>query len=197
MISINGLKLIIDEICVFKDISITLLPSAICYLIGDNGSGKTSLLRILSGIQKQSDGKISCGKNNNQNIQNSLYIGHNTAIKNELSVLENIMIWSKIYDSIEKVDAAIHYFNLYDVVNKKCYELSAGNKQKVALTRLLTCNADFWLLDEVDQNLDQKNQTLLDRLIITKANNRGIIIFATQNHPRIKSAHTINMQDYE
>lgn len=201
MLTLNQINLSINGNDVFSDISMTFLPTSITYLTGPNGSGKTSLLRMLAGIQKPSSGKITFGKEaiaqKNMPRPYCVYIGHQAGIKPELSVIDNIINWSRFYNSPETVSAALHFFNLTEYANHKCYELSAGNRQKVVLTRLLACNSRLWLLDEVDQNLDKQNQDLLDRLIISKADNGGIVIMTTHETPRIKSAKIMSMVDYE
>lgn len=197
MLSAHKLGFNINNVEIFSDFSFQLTSSTITYLQGSNGSGKTSLLRMIAGIQKPSSGKITYGKKaidvDLLAKPYCLYIGHNIALKNELSVLENMQFWARFYDSIETVDAAIYYFNLGNILHKKCHELSAGNKQKLALTRLLTCKSDLWLLDEVDQNLDHSNKNILDNLIKTKANSGGLVILTTHETPRIKNANSINM----
>lgn len=202
MLTVNKIALNTPDSNVFSNIAISFLPSSITYLRGLNGSGKTSFLRILAGIQKPSSGEILYGKTQIpiENIPKPycLYIGHNNAIKPEMSVVENILIWARLYDCTEAVDAAVHFFQLNPIAHKKCYELSAGNKQKVALSRLLACKSNIWLLDEADNNLDKENKELLDRLIISKADSGGIILLTTHDdQPRIKSASYMNMHDYE
>lgn len=200
MLTSNQITLSINNNVVFSNISLTFLPSSITYITGPNGSGKTSLLRMFAGIQKPSGGYLSFGKK--AVMQKSIpkpycvYIGHHNALKLELTVLENLLPWAGFYNSQQAIAAALHFFKLTEQVNRKCYELSAGNKQKVALARLLVCHSKLWLLDEVDQSLDQQNRELLDQMIISKADTGGIIIMTTHEKPRIKTATILNMTDY-
>jgi len=101
-----------------------------------------------------------------------------------------------LYNAEELVDAAIIYFQLQEHAYKKCYELSAGNQKKVALAKLITCQSKFWLLDEVDTNLDDANKKLLINLIVSQADSGGIVFISSHNEPEIKTALTINMSDY-
>ena len=202
MITLNKITLKTPDSGVFSNLSVSFLPSSITYLRGANGSGKTSLLRMIAGIQKPSGGEILYGKYQNS-IENlakpyCLYIGHNNAIKPEMSVLDNVLVWAKLYDGMETLEAVVFFFKLSSILHKKCYELSAGNKQKVALSRLFTCKTSIWLLDEVDNNLDKENKDLLDMLIVSKADSGGIVFLTTHDdQPRIKSASHINMHDYK
>ncbi len=200
MISLYSLSFFIEKKIFFKDISMSFLPSSIVYLQGKNGSGKTSLLRMLAGIQNPSKGNITFGKESLPISYLSkpycTYIGHNFALKLELTVLENLEFWAKLYKSESLVNAAIIYFSLQDLLNTKCYELSTGNRKKVALARLITCQSKLWLLDEVDSNLDSDNKKLLLNLIITHADNGGFTFIATHELPAIKTAQILNISEY-
>lgn len=200
MLSLQSLSFITQDNNVFQDISMTLLPSSIVYLKGKNGSGKTSLLRMIAGIQQPTNGSITYGKKsipiNKFDKPYCTYIGHRTGLKQELSVIDNLIYWAELYNSKELIDVAIIYFQLQDHAHKKCYELSAGNQKKVALAKLITCQSKLWLLDEVDTNLDEVNKNLLLNLITSQADNGGIVFISSHTEPDIKTALTINMSDY-
>ncbi|MFK8039916.1 MAG: heme ABC exporter ATP-binding protein CcmA [Rickettsiaceae bacterium] len=190
MISFDDVSYCIYDRKVFCNISLTILSASITYLEGLNGSGKTSLLRLIAGIQRPTSGKIilSSSKLN--------YIGHNLGIKTDLSVYENIKFWADLYNTPNAVDIAIEYFNLNNVLYQKCYTLSAGNCKKIALTRLICCPADIWLLDEIFVNLDDNTTQLIQNLITAKANSGGVVIIASHAKPNIKPFQVINMKDY-
>ncbi|MDP4832841.1 MAG: heme ABC exporter ATP-binding protein CcmA [Rickettsiaceae bacterium] len=200
MLSLHSLSFALENKIFYQNISMTILPSSIVYIQGKNGAGKTAFLRMLAGIQHPSAGKITFSKDSLPIAQLTkpycTYIGHRFSIKLELTVLENIEFWAKIYDSEQLVSAAIVYFSLQDLVHKKCYELSAGNQKKVALARLLACQSKLWLLDEVDSNLDATNKQLLLNLIISHADNGGIVFITSHTPPDIKSAQILNISEY-
>ncbi len=197
MLSLSSVCINTSESKLIKNFSITFLPSSIVYFRGKNGCGKTSLLRAIAGIKGISSGQITFGKNNiileDLVKPYCVYIGHKTGVKTELTVIENIEFWAKTYNSPELVSAAIFYFKLEDYIHTKCYALSAGQKQRVALARLLACSSPIWLLDEVENNLDTNSRELLNNLIISKANNGGIIIASSHTEPLIKSALVIDL----
>ncbi|RYE05923.1 MAG: heme ABC exporter ATP-binding protein CcmA [Rickettsiaceae bacterium] len=201
MISFERLSCYANGTKLFSNLSFTALPSAIVCITGKNGTGKTSFLRMTAQIQKlNTDGRILFGKNavNIEMMQRPFctYIGHNLGLKSELTVLDNLEYWSKIHSSSEALNASICYFNLEHLLNKRCYELSIGNKKKVALSKLLSCQSNLWLLDEADSNLDIENKELLDNLIKAKANNGGIIIMTVHGNSNIATSQKINIEDY-
>lgn len=200
MLSLHSVGFSLNSRELFNGISISFLPSSIIYLNGKNGAGKTSLLRMLAGIQLPSEGQITFGRDSRPISELSkpycTYIGHRFSIKQELTVIENLQFWAKIYNSEELIDAAIMYFSMQDIMHKKCYELSAGNQKKIALARLVACHSKLWLLDEVCSNLDTGNKQLLLNLIISHANNGGIVFITSHNKPEIKTYETLDMSDY-
>lgn len=201
MLSLHSIGFTLQDQDLFKNISMSFLPSSIIYLKGQNGSGKTSLLRMIADVQKPTNGSITFGKDSHHistlDKPYCTYIGHCSAVKLELTVSENLEFWSKIYNSTELVNAAIVYFSLQKIINKRCYELSAGNQKKVALARLIACQSKLWLLDEVDSNLDSDNKKLLLNLILSHANNGGIVFITSHTPPEIKTAQIFDISDYK
>ncbi|WP_341791721.1 heme ABC exporter ATP-binding protein CcmA [Rickettsia endosymbiont of Gonocerus acuteangulatus] len=195
MLSFHQLKFNIYQKQLFDNLSITFLDSAITYIKGANGCGKTSLLRMVAGIMQPSNGNIFYRNLNINNIAKPYctYIGHNSGLKLEMTVFENLKFWSEIYNSVETLDAAIHYFKLYDLLDEKCYTLSSGLQKVVALARLIACQSDLWLLDEVETNLSKENRDLLNNLIVMKANSGGIVLLSSHTENHIKSAQILQL----
>ncbi|ABE04170.1 heme ABC transporter ATP-binding protein CcmA [Rickettsia bellii] len=195
MLSFHQLKFNIYQKQLFDNLSITFLDSAITYIKGANGCGKTSLLRMIAGIMQPSNGNIFYKNLNINNIAKPYctYIGHNLGLKLEMTVFENLKFWSEIYNSVETLDAAIHYFKLYDLLDEKCYTLSSGLQKVVALARLIACQSDLWLLDEVETNLSKENRDLLNNLIVMKANSGGIVLLSSHTENHIKSAQILQL----
>lgn len=195
MLSLDQVSLQTNNSKLF-DVSITFLPSSIVYIKGANGSGKTSLLRMIAGISIPEGGKIIFKGQDISQLQKPYcnYIGHHLGLKSEIRVLEYLQFWAGVYNSFEALEPAIHYFGLNDILDKRCYELSKGNKKRVELSKLLCCHSGLWLLDEVESNLDKKNLHLLHNLIISKANNGGIVLISSHQEPLVKSALILDLQ---
>ncbi|KJV81838.1 MAG: heme ABC exporter ATP-binding protein CcmA [Rickettsia hoogstraalii] len=194
MLSLHQLQFNIEQRNLF-DLCITFLPSSITYIKGANGCGKSSLLRMIAGIMQPSSGNIYYKNSNINNIPKPYcnYIGHNSGLKLEMTVLENLKFWSEIYNSAETLYAAIHYFKLQDLLDEKCYSLSSGMQKVVAVSRLIACQSDLWLLDEVETNLSKENRDLLNNLIVMKTNSGGIVLLSSHLENSIKSAQTLQL----
>ncbi len=186
MISLENLSHEINGKKLFSNISLSVFPNAIVKVTGNNGSGKTTFLRILAGIQTQKSGVIFT------NIEKIAYIGHNIAIKDDLTVLEQLEFWASITGDEILIPAAVRYMKIEDIIEDYCYSLSAGNKQKVAIARLLVSDAKIWVLDEVDNSLDTKNMELLKNLIISKTSNGGIVFYSSHTD-HLPSSFTIDI----
>ncbi len=171
-----------DEYLV-KDISFTALRGSLVIIRGDNGSGKTSLLRTLGGITEPVSGHITVHGVDLEGLQKPFanYISHELAIDPELTIRDNLEYWADLYNSAQLIPAAINYFNLTHIAGEKCKNLSAGQKKLAAIARLLACYADIWLLDEVENNLDKYHLNLLHDCISTRVNQGGIVFMTTHN----------------
>lgn len=198
ILSCKDLSFFTEEKTLFSRLGFSLFPGSIFHLRGKNGSGKTSLLRMMAGIQNPSSGTITIGGISLTGFEKPYanYIGHNNGVKEDLTVFENIKIFAQLYDSESAVSSAIHYFGLIETLDKKVHSLSAGNKQKVALARLFCCNSNFWFLDEIDSHLDKENKNLLYNIIATKANNGGIIIMTSHQKIEMKNIMFIDIEDF-
>lgn len=180
-----------------------MVEGCILVLKGSNGTGKTSLLKIISGLIPPKKGEILY---NNQPVKKyydeycSLieYVGHQNALKQDLTVIENIEFWSKMKESVELIPAALKYFGLSDYADIPCYKLSAGWQRKVALARLMACNSKLWLLDEPFANLDSESQVMLQNLISIRCNEGGIVILTSHDEvKRFKTASIMNLEDFK
>lgn len=189
MLSCKKLTYSIADKTLFKDFSHNFKSGMITAIKGANGSGKTSLLELLAGFREADQGEVLFAKEPLREIiddyyENLRFIGHQRAIKENLTVLQNISFWSELVGNEMLIAAAIRYFALEDIIDKKISSLSAGQKKLVDLTKLLTNPGKIWLLDEPFENLDNKNQEKLKDLIEARAGEGSIIIFTT--HQNIK-----------
>jgi len=189
MLSVNNLSYTRGGRQLFKNISFELAQGECLYLQGENASGKTSLLRITTGIADADCGNVEW---KNENIKTSdsfyqelLYLGHSSAIKNELTIIENLVIQTKLDSrniNHKKLDKALKYFNLQVNSNQIVRQLSAGQKRRVLLARLITETKKLWVLDEPFAALDNQAIMLLKSLLQNHLQNLGILIVTSHQN---------------
>lgn len=154
---------------------------------GPNGSGKTSLLRILCGLLAPAEGQVIWQGANIRSLGEEYftsvtYLGHRHGVKDELSALENLRV-SNALNGIEiskdRGRAALGRMGLKGRESLPARLLSEGQRRRVALARLVVCNTTLWLLDEVLTSLDKTAIALVRSLIEEHVTSGGMAIVAT------------------
>jgi heme exporter protein A len=152
---------------VFEPVSFELHAGSLLLVTGANGCGKTTLLRVLAGLLEPSEGELLVRKH-------PLYTGHEPAIKDDLSVEENIRFMMRFMgrrDSEtgrtdgELSQSIIAKIGLATVAQQEGRTLSAGQRKRCCLSRLLFCDEALWLLDEPYSNLDREGIVMLDGIV--------------------------------
>lgn len=173
MLSTHGLSCVRGERQLFAGLDFTLESGQWLHVRGENGSGKTSLLRLLSGLSVPAAGEIRwCGELVRHvgalYREKMLFLGHQGALKEDLSGLENLMFAAALDGAVlsdTQAIAALRRFGLGARAELPVRVLSAGQKRRVLLARLLTRNAKLWVLDEPFTALDVKAVDMLSDLI--------------------------------
>jgi heme exporter protein A len=149
---------------------------------GSNGSGKTSLLRLIAGLLAMADGSIGLegGEDELTLAEQAHYLGHRDALKPALSVVENLSFW-RDYLGGEALDAraSLAAVGLDHAVHLPAAYLSAGQRRRLSIARLLTVRRPIWLLDEPTNALDTAGQGLFAALMGDHLARGGLIIAAT------------------
>ena len=202
MLTLDNLTYYIDNKLIFKNIGLSISTSSALIIKGDNGSGKTSLLRLICGLDKSYNGKILWGNNNIENMRYDFnadlqYIGHSNFLKQHLSIEQNLKFFSKLYDCELALESALSFFEILDQRNIITKKFSAGMQKKVMLAKLLACPSTIWILDEPLVNLDKKFQDKLLSLIKTRIKEGGLVIIATHSDIFDKLGPTININDFK
>jgi heme exporter protein A len=177
----------------FSDVNFSLAPGTFLQLTGPNGSGKTSLLRIICGLMNPESGAVlwqgaKIGTLAEEYSQSITYSGHRNAVKEELSSLENLRISSGLMGraiSREEAMKALARVGLAGRENLPARFLSEGQRRRSALARLITCNTKLWLLDEVLASLDHAAGELIEAIISEHLDRGGLAIVATHQELHI------------
>lgn len=200
MLTVENVACRHEDIIVFSQLGFCLPEGAILLLKGPNGVGKTSLLRILSGLSAPGEGQVLWDgkpiKNNDGFKRDLMYIGHKNAVKLESTVEENLRFWGKLYGSEMLVPAAMHYYGLGKFKGALAAHLSAGWQRRVALARLIVAPCRLWLLDEPTNFLDDEAVQLTASLIEARVGQGGIVVVASHIMQSAIAAHTLWVGDY-
>lgn len=181
---VNNLACMRGERLLFKNINLTLPSACVIQIVGENGSGKTSLLRIVAGLLQPTVGHILWNQTPIENHityrQALFYLHHALGIKNELTVLENICysLRDLVFSDIA-LKNALQDWALFDLQHHLCQHISQGQRQRVTLTMLSLSKKSLWILDEPFSSLDERGVAQLIRLFERQVERGGSIIFAT------------------
>jgi heme exporter protein A len=187
MLEVKNLGCVRGTRRLFRDLNFSAVPGELIELRGPNGSGKTSLLRILCGLATPAAGEVRWQGTNIRSLGEEYaasvaYLAHQNAVKDELTAIENLRISSGVAgNSLSKSEARqlLERIGLSRQQNLPARALSAGQRRRLALARLLTSRATLWILDEVLTSLDDAAVTLSREFIGAHLKNEGIAIIAT------------------
>jgi len=181
----QGLVCVRGEHMVFRGLDFELSSGGALVLIGPNGAGKSSLLRLMAGLLKPYDGKLLWDGEDalddfDEHGAHLHYVGHHDAVKAVLSVSENIKFWAELRgggeDGIAEALATFDIKHLYDTPGQF---LSAGQKRRVNLARIIAAPAPLWLLDEPTTALDKATIKRLEAAIQKHRDGGGMVVLST------------------
>jgi heme exporter protein A len=187
MLEITNLDCVRGDRKLFGDLNLSLKPGTLLQVQGANGSGKTSLLRILCGVLAPARGEVRWQGANIRSLGEDFftavtYIGHRSAVKEELTALENHRINNGLGAvELTKAEAAGHLakMGLGGREHLPARLLSEGQRRRLALARLLSSSTRLWLLDEVLTSLDRAAVTLITSVIEAHLQSGGLAVVAT------------------
>jgi heme exporter protein A len=178
----------------FEGLSLSLKPGEALLISGPNGAGKTSLLRQLAGLLPLPTGLLAApGAEAGVPVSELChYVGHLNAVKSALTVRENLAFWADFLED-GTPDAALGAFGLGPLADISAGLLSAGQKRKLALSRLFAAPRPIWLLDEPSVSLDAASVKRLDAAIAHHLKAGGIAVVSTHVPLKTKFAKQLTL----
>lgn len=167
---------------VFEGLTFAVEPGTSLLLVGRNGAGKSSLLLILAGLLEPSAGslRLEGGDPDLGLAGQSHYVGHRDALKPGLTPLEALAFWQAMLGTpAADAEEALERLGLGHAADLPCAYLSAGQRRRLALARLLVSRRPVWLLDEPTSALDAASQGLFERLVADHLAAGGLAVAAT------------------
>ncbi|MGO9673301.1 MAG: heme ABC exporter ATP-binding protein CcmA [Methylocella sp.] len=168
---------------VFSDLSFAVEAGQSLVVTGRNGAGKSTLLRALAGLLPLARGELSLSPASDESIAEQMhFIGHADALKGALTVAENLSFYAALLDAGREGMApgpALEAFGLGPIAHLPAAYLSAGQRRRAALARLLVARRPIWLLDEPLTALDTASQGFVNQIMRAHASDGGVIIAAT------------------
>lgn len=188
-LSISNLTLRRGNRRILEAVTFDVKAGEVGILTGPNGSGKTTLLRAVAGLGPIESGLVLCNQND------LVFAGHLDAVKAGFSVVENLRFWASIYVS-ENFDLAMGMLDLESLAHRLAARLSAGQKRRLGLARVVLSGAKLWLLDEPTTALDKQTTKKLETLIELHCANGGTALISTHTALALKTAQEIPLEKF-
>lgn len=193
------------EDLIFVNISFHLAAGEALVLTGKNGSGKSTLLRVAAGLLRPEKGTVifrdEKGGEDRHPGEVSHYLGHRNAMKNELTVAENLDFWRAFFGNPGgaaglSVEDAADAVGLSGITHLPFGYLSAGQQRRMAFAKLLVAHRPIWILDEPTAALDASADRLFAELIAAHLTKGGIVLAATHQPLGVENARELKMTGF-
>ena len=202
MLLVNNIYFSRQSKAILKDVNLSIPPKGIIHLTGNNGVGKTTLLKIICKILNPDDGEIFWnGKNIKKNhydyCKNITFILDQNTSNENLTVYENIIFWKKIFSSqikINEIESILEVLGLLEYKNTSTIHLSFGEIKKLELIRLIIEQKKLWILDEPFMGLDLKSVEIIIQTITNHIELNGMVLFTSHTLPTISNINTVNLE---
>lgn len=194
VLSVTNLSVIKRDRLLFENLNFAVEQGSLLYVKGQNGAGKTSMLRVLAGLVAADSGDVffqqqnilDCRENYHQNL---VYFGHKLGINLTLSAVENLQYWCKQHQvaiSVETIFSTLVRLNLVGLEDIPVANLSAGQQRRVALARFwFKQDAKIWILDEPFTALDTQGIELLSKQITKFLSGGGSVVMTSHQALRL------------
>ncbi len=182
LIHAEALSCVRGENTLFDNLSLQIKAGQCLHIVGANGCGKTSLLKILSGLTTSDAGRVFwrqelCSRSESFFAQTA-YIGHKDGLKNELTAIENLR-FSQLLDGHldeDKLDACLAKLQILQCADLTAQVLSFGQRRRLAFAKLLLNFKHLWILDEPFTGIDVQGRALIEELCVAHLDSGGAIV---------------------
>lgn len=190
LLQANNLTVSRGGVPVLEGVSFSLAQGRALVLRGPNGIGKTTLLRTVAGLQPPVAGTL------NADEDVAAYAGHADGLKTMLSVRENLTFWARVFGTSD-VDAALTGFDLVDLQDRAAGSLSAGQKRRLGLARLMVTGRPVWILDEPTVSLDALSVSRFADAVRAHLSSGGAALMATHIDLGLAEADVLDLTPYK
>jgi heme exporter protein A len=187
LMNVRDLSVARGGVTVLEGVSFQLAPGQVLVLRGPNGIGKTTLLRTLAGLQPPVAGVIVGDE--------IAYAGHADGLKAGLTVTENLSFWAAV-NGMDGVADALSSMNLTNLRGRRAADLSAGQKRRLGLARLLVSGRAVWLLDEPTVSLDTASVALFGAVLRAHLGQGGAALIATHVEMGLPEARALDLTPF-
>jgi heme exporter protein A len=181
---------------VFTGLNFSLSGGEALVVTGRNGAGKSSLLRMIAGLVHIAAGRLALdgGEPDASIAEQAHYVGHQDAVKPSLTVAENLKFWARYLGAAEQTtDAALQAVDLARLANLPAAYLSAGQRRRLSIARLVAAPRPLWLLDEPTSALDVPSQNRLADLMRSHLTGGGMIVAAAHGPIGLERARELKI----
>jgi len=189
-LNVAGLACARGGLPLLEGVGFSLSAGQALVLRGPNGCGKTTLLRTVAGLQPQIAGTITCAPDT------IAYAAHADGLKTTLSVAENLSFWAAIYGT-RGIDAALDQMNLRPLAGRAAQNLSAGQKRRLGLARLIVTGRPIWVLDEPTVSLDAASVALFADVVRAHLGGGGMALMATHIDLGLPEAEILDLTPFK
>jgi heme exporter protein A len=178
----RGIKCVRGGREVFAGLDVDASAGEAVAVVGPNGAGKTSLLRLIAGLLRPAGGSIALqgGDDELTLAEQAHYLGHRDALKPALSVSENLVFWQRFLGGDEAdAEASLATVGLGHIAHLPAAYLSAGQRRRLSIARLIAVKRPLWLLDEPTSALDTAGQKMFESVVAAHLASGGLVVAAT------------------